>query len=77
MGEVKVFKRSEPVTQLETSAFLWRTVPASSRLIRGEVGPLALVLREEGLYPVFQPIVNLEDASIYAHEALIRGPVFH
>ena len=75
MGEVKVFKRSEPGTQLETSAFLWRTVPASSRLVRGEVGPVALVLGEEGLYPVFQPIVNLEDASIYAHEALIRGPV--
>lgn len=37
-------------------------------------GPLEKVLRDEGLYPVYQPIVNLGDASIHAHEALIRGP---
>ena len=43
--------------------------------ITGGEGPLEMVLRSGGIYPVFQPIVNLEDAAIYAHEALIRGPV--
>jgi diguanylate cyclase (GGDEF)-like protein len=37
-------------------------------------GPLEKVLQQGSLYPVFQPIVNLRDASIHAHEALIRGP---
>ncbi|MEI8155703.1 MAG: phosphodiesterase [Burkholderiales bacterium] len=37
-------------------------------------GPLENVLQQGSLYPVFQPIANLADASIYAHEALIRGP---
>ncbi|MES2582892.1 MAG: phosphodiesterase [Pseudomonadota bacterium] len=37
-------------------------------------GPLHRVLHEASLYPVFQPIVNLGDATIHAHEALIRGP---
>lgn len=32
------------------------------------------ILQHNLLYPVFQPIVRLVDASIYAHEALIRGP---
>lgn len=32
------------------------------------------LLRESALYPVFQPIVNLADQSVFAHEALIRGP---
>ncbi len=38
------------------------------------MGPLQKILIESSLYPVFQPIVNLGDATIYAHEALIRGP---
>lgn len=38
-------------------------------------GPLETLLREDALYPVFQPIVGLQDASIHAHEALIRGPL--
>ena len=38
-------------------------------------GPLERVLRDRTLYPVFQPIVSLTDASIHAHEALIRGPM--
>lgn len=38
------------------------------------LGPLQQVLQNGSLYPVFQPIVNLADASIHAHEALIRGP---
>jgi diguanylate cyclase (GGDEF)-like protein len=37
-------------------------------------GLLEKVLQQRGLYPVFQPIISLSDASIYAHEALIRGP---
>jgi EAL domain-containing protein (putative c-di-GMP-specific phosphodiesterase class I)/GGDEF domain-containing protein len=31
-------------------------------------------LRNKALYPVFQPIVKLDDGAVYAHEALIRGP---
>lgn len=37
-------------------------------------GPLQKVLSEDSLYPVYQPIVNLADATVHAHEALIRGP---
>jgi len=37
-------------------------------------GPLERVLHDGSLYAVYQPIVNLADATIYAHEALIRGP---
>lgn len=31
-------------------------------------------MQNKSLYPVFQPIVKLDDGSVYAHEALIRGP---
>ncbi|MDZ7891880.1 MAG: phosphodiesterase [Rhodoferax sp.] len=50
------------------------------RLVQGSVPkssgprPLEAVLRARSLYPVFQPIVKLDDGSVYAHEALIRGP---
>lgn len=37
-------------------------------------GPLARLMRDGALRSVFQPIVNLGDGSIHAHEALIRGP---
>ena len=37
-------------------------------------GPLSRLLQANSLAPVFQPIVNLGDGVIYAHEALIRGP---
>lgn len=33
------------------------------------------ILHEKKLLGVFQPIVNISGAEIYAHEALIRGPV--
>lgn len=33
------------------------------------------ILHEKKLLGVFQPIVNISGANIYAHEALIRGPV--
>ncbi|OGB33181.1 MAG: diguanylate phosphodiesterase [Burkholderiales bacterium RIFCSPLOWO2_12_FULL_61_40] len=42
--------------------------------VAGRQGPLESLLHERLLYPVFQPIVQLGNASIYAHEALIRGP---
>jgi diguanylate cyclase (GGDEF)-like protein len=54
--------------------------PQPLRLVTRDVspsaaqGPLQQVLHNASLYPVFQPIVNLADASIHAHEALIRGP---
>ena len=38
------------------------------------IGPLRQVLKDSSIYPVFQPIVNLGDSTIHAHEALIRGP---
>lgn len=53
-----------------------RSMPTSMRsnaVQRGR-GPLAGLMRNNGLYPVFQPIVSLRDGSIYSHEALIRGP---
>lgn len=37
-------------------------------------GPLSRLLLEGALAPVFQPIVSLQDTTVYAHEALIRGP---
>lgn len=56
--------------------------PGSSEALSGTVidacarlrGPLAHLLHERQLYPVFQPITALKDGTIYAHEALIRGP---
>jgi len=45
----------------------------SSAVRRGR-GPLAGLMRNSGLYPVFQPIVSLGDGAIFSHEALIRGP---
>ena len=38
-------------------------------------GPIAQLMRSGGLYCVFQPLANLRDGSVYAHEALIRGPI--
>ena len=35
---------------------------------------MAQILLSGSIYPVFQPIISLADASVYAHEALIRGP---
>lgn len=50
------------------------SMPALSNPVKRGRGALAGLIRGEGLYPVFQPIVSLRDGSIYAHEALIRGP---
>jgi diguanylate cyclase (GGDEF)-like protein len=43
--------------------------------LTGGQGPLATILQNNQLHPVFQPIIHLGKASVYAHEALIRGPV--
>ncbi|RLJ39362.1 diguanylate cyclase/phosphodiesterase [Acidovorax sp. 106] len=37
-------------------------------------GALASLMREGALHCVFQPLADLREGSIYAHEALIRGP---
>lgn len=42
--------------------------------LEGRESQLALLMREDSLYPVFQPIVDVKDAVVHAHEALIRGP---
>jgi diguanylate cyclase (GGDEF)-like protein len=42
--------------------------------LNGRDGPLVRLMRQDVLYPVFQPIVDLKDATVHAHEALIRGP---
>ena len=42
--------------------------------LEGHESQLARLMREETLHPVFQPIVDVKDAVVYAHEALIRGP---
>jgi len=44
------------------------------RRISDRSGPLARLLQEKALRPVFQPIASMKDGGIYAHEALIRGP---
>ena len=41
---------------------------------RKGAGPVAQLMREGGLYCVFQPLADLREGSVYAHEALIRGP---
>ncbi|MFM2051854.1 MAG: hypothetical protein RL682_2345 [Pseudomonadota bacterium] len=48
--------------------------PGSGHEVVGKPSPLANVLRLGELYPVFQPIISMVDGTVYAHEALIRGP---
>ena len=38
---------------------------------RQGTGPLARLMREGGLYCVFQPLADLREGQVYAHEALI------
>jgi diguanylate cyclase (GGDEF)-like protein len=49
-------------------------ISAFSPMVRQGRGPLAGLMRSNALFPVFQPIVSLNDGSIHSHEALIRGP---
>ena len=37
-------------------------------------GPVARLVRGGGLHCVFQPLADLREGGVYAHEALIRGP---
>jgi EAL domain-containing protein (putative c-di-GMP-specific phosphodiesterase class I)/GGDEF domain-containing protein len=46
----------------------------STPAVRKGRGPLASLMRTNGLHPVFQPIVSLQNGAIFSHEALIRGP---
>ncbi len=41
---------------------------------RHGTGPLAGLMRDGALHCVFQPLADLREGSVYAHEALIRGP---
>ena len=41
---------------------------------REGVGPVARLVRAGGLHCVFQPLADLREGGVYAHEALIRGP---
>lgn len=52
-----------------------RVVAALSSTVRCGNGPLARLIREGGLHCVFQPIGDLRAGTVFAHEALIRGPL--
>ncbi len=70
-----VESHASPLTQ--SRAFHDASMPIAirSNAVRRGRGPLAALMRShQAIYPVYQPIVSLHDGSIYAHEALIRGP---
>lgn len=50
------------------------SIALRAHAVRRGLGPLAGLMRDNQLYPVYQPIVSLRDGAIYSHEALIRGP---
>ena len=52
------------------------TAAVMERMVVSSVpSPLAEVIEAGLLYAVFQPIVSMEAVSLFAHEALIRGPI--
>ncbi|MDF1486651.1 GGDEF domain-containing protein [Ramlibacter sp. H39-3-26] len=53
----------------DTSALIAALCPA----MQGS-GPLARLMSEGALYCVFQPLADLREGAVFAHEALIRGP---
>jgi EAL domain-containing protein (putative c-di-GMP-specific phosphodiesterase class I)/GGDEF domain-containing protein len=60
-------------SETETRGRAGSLTQLSNKLLQGK-GPLATLLRADGLHPVYQPIASLKNSSIFAHEALIRGP---
>ena len=78
MAHTSNFFENTPTHRLSQGVFAsprlgWMARTAARTRLEG-TGPLRKILLESSLYPVFQPIVNLGDATIHAHEALIRGP---
>lgn len=59
-----------PVHDSALQAVLASLSPA----VRDGAGPLVRLMRGSGLYCVFQPLADLREGNVYAHEALIRGP---
>lgn len=51
-----------------------RVLAALSPALQQGQGPLAQLVRSGQLYCVFQPLADLREGTVYAHEALIRGP---
>jgi len=43
--------------------------------MRWGTGPLAQIIRARGLHCVFQPLGDIRAGTVFAHEALIRGPL--
>ncbi len=56
----------------------WSRLEAMMALLspaaRHGTGPLARLMQGGGLHCVFQPLADLREGNIHAHEALIRGP---
>ncbi len=44
-------------------------------VVGGSQTPLARLMRNKALHAVFQPLGDLQKGTVFAHEALIRGPV--
>ena len=61
--------------QLRNAEQRSHVVAALSPAMRTGAGPLAQLIREGGLHCVFQPLGDLRAGTVFAHEALIRGPV--
>lgn len=53
---------------------LQAVVASLSPAVRDGTGPLVRLMRGGGLHCVFQPLADLREGNVYAHEALIRGP---
>lgn len=49
-------------------------IAALSPAVRHGTGPLTHLMKSGQLHCVFQPLADLREGAIYAHEALIRGP---
>lgn len=63
-----------PLSQASSQSPIPHRLGATVLTLTGGQGPLSKVLRDKQLHAVFQPIVDLGNACIHAHEALIRGP---